>query len=303
MLKQVTKIGFRILLGAMFMFSGIIKLYPIETFELTFVDLGVASWTFAPFMARLVISLEVGVGALLIVGAWKKRILHVALGLLSLFALYLIYLLLAKGSDVNCGCFGEAIPMTPIESLLKNALFAAMCIVLVLFDKVRETLKWQTWVGVFLVLFSITIPFVLNPVKLSDNVHASVEPFELDITDIPKHFIDGDSLALNAGEVIVAFFSVSCKHCKNVAYKLSIAQEKYDLPRIVTVFIGKEEKLPDFWKDSNSNFPHVFFKDKRVFKITSGKFPTIMHIKEGLVINHWTGSTFTYAEVEKLSLP
>jgi uncharacterized membrane protein YphA (DoxX/SURF4 family) len=299
---RIIILGLRLLVGLMFIISGIIKLYPIETFELTFVDLGIVSWSVAPFVARLLVSVEIVLGCLLIFGIWRQVMIRLALGLLLIFSVYLSYLLINKGNDVNCGCFGQGIPMTPIESLLKNALFAAMCIVLVLFDKVRGTLKWQTWVGFFLILLSIAAPFVLNPVKLSDNVHQSVEPFELDIAGIPKHFIDGDSLALNDGEVIVAFFSVSCKHCKNVAYKLSIAQEKYDLPRIVTVFIGKEEKLPDFWKDSNSNFPHVFFKDKRVFKITSGKFPTIMHIKEGLVINHWTGSTFTYEEVEKLSL-
>ena len=156
--------------------------------------------------------------------------------------------------------------------------------------------------GLVAILLSIVTPFILNPVRLSNNFHGSEEPFELDITGIPKHFIDGDSLALNDGEVIVAFLSVTCKHCKTAAYMLEIAKRKYNLPSVVAVFIGDEEKLPKFWSESNSDFPYVFFANKRIYKITSGKFPTIMHMKDGLVMNHWTGSTFTYAEVEKLSL-
>ncbi len=290
----------RILLGSMFVFSGIIKLYPIETFELSFVDLGVASWSVAPFMARLLISVEIGVGALLILGVWQRRMLQIALGLLSVFTLYLIYLLLAKGNDMNCGCFGEAIPMTPLESLLKNMIFAGVGSWLLWRLEFSALKSWKKWTGYGIIGVAIATPFILYPVLLEQNVHAATEPFELDITDIPKHVIDGDTIALNEGEAIVAFLSVSCKHCKNVAYKLSIAQEKYDLPRIVTIFIGKEEKLPEFWKASNSEFPHVFFKDKRVFKITSGKFPTIMHLQDGKVINHWTGGTFTANEIEKL---
>ena len=65
-------------------------------------------------------------------------------------------------------------------------------------------------------------------------------------------------MALNQGEVVVAFLSVTCSHCKTAAYKLAIAEKKYNMPRVVTVFIGKEEKLPKFWEESNSEFPYVF---------------------------------------------
>lgn len=299
---RIAVIIIRLVVGLMFIFSGLIKLYPIETFELTFVDLGLVSWSGSPFVARFLISIEILVGVLLLFGVWRQKVIRVALGLMLLFSVYLTYLLLDKGNDVNCGCFGQGIPMTPIESLFKNALFATLCIVLVFFDKVKENLKWQIWVGLVAILLSIVTPFILNPVRLSNNFHGSEEPFELDITGIPKHFIDGDSLALNDGEVIVAFLSVTCKHCKTAAYMLEIAKRKYNLPRVVAVFIGDEEKLPKFWLESNSDFPYVFFANKRIYKITNGKFPTIMHMKDGLVMNHWTGSTFTYAEVEKLSL-
>ncbi|MGY8953134.1 MAG: MauE/DoxX family redox-associated membrane protein [Flavobacteriales bacterium] len=298
---KIAVIIMRISVGLMFVFSGLIKLDPIEIFELTFVDLGFVSWSGAPFVARFLISVEFLLGALLLFGVWQQKTIRASLVLMVLFSVYLIYLLVDKGNDVNCGCFGQGIPMTPIEALFKNGLFGAICIALILFDKVVETEKWKKALGVVLILLSIATPFILNPVQLSNNVHALVEPFELDITGIPKHFIGSDSMALNDGEVIVAFLRASCKHCKTAAYKLTIAQRKYDLPRVVAVFYGNEEKLPKFWAESNSDFPNVFFPNKRIYKITRGIFPTIMYMKDGLVMDHWTGSTFTYKEVEKLS--
>ncbi|MBL4623990.1 MAG: hypothetical protein JKY42_02435 [Flavobacteriales bacterium] len=292
----------RIVLASMFIFSGLVKLYPIEIFELTFIDLGIASGSSAPFVARLLIGLEILLGGLLLFGIWRQEVLRVSLWLIGAFSIYLIWLLVAKGNGVNCGCFGEQIPMTPVESLIKNSLFAGICAVLIRYDTVFETPKWKKWIGRLVILLSIATPFVLNPVRLVDNTHTSVDPYELDISGIPRHFIEGDSIALSQGEVIVAFFSVTCGHCKNAAYKLTIAEKKYNLPRVVTVFIGKEEKLSRFWEESNSEFPHVFFPDKRVFKITSGKFPTIMYLKDGYVTKQWTGDTFAYSEIEKLKL-
>ena len=53
-------------MGLVFIYSGYTKLYPIEPFEFTFVDLGIAGWKSAPFIARFMIGLEFLIGFLLI---------------------------------------------------------------------------------------------------------------------------------------------------------------------------------------------------------------------------------------------
>lgn len=292
----------RMLLGLMFIFSGFIKLFPIETFELTFVDLGIASWTTAPFIARMLIAMEASIGVLLVFGIQKRRMVITSLGLLLVFSVYLVFLLVDRGNDVNCGCFGQGIPMTPIESLFKNALFFVFGGVILYWKDDFIKRKWQKWVGIIGAFVCVALPFVLNPIQLSTATsHDLKEPFLLDITNIPKHVIDGDSLRLDEGEVIVAFLSVTCRHCKNAAYKLQIAKDKNkDLPRVATVFIGKKEKIDAFWEESNSRLPYVFFPDRRVYKITNGIFPTIFYLKDGYVEKHWTGESFTYEELEKL---
>ena len=59
-------------MGMVFLYSGYTKLYPIEPFELTFVDLGIGGWRLAPFIARFMIGLEFMIGLLLMLSLYIK---------------------------------------------------------------------------------------------------------------------------------------------------------------------------------------------------------------------------------------
>ncbi|MGZ3866818.1 MAG: MauE/DoxX family redox-associated membrane protein, partial [Bacteroidia bacterium] len=74
MVKKIILCVLCILMGAVFVFSGYTKLNPIEPFEYTFVDLGVAGWRLAPFVARLFISLEFFIGALFLLNIKIKAV-------------------------------------------------------------------------------------------------------------------------------------------------------------------------------------------------------------------------------------
>src|ERR1700740_729930 len=63
---RILKIILALLLGAVYIFSAYSKLFPIEPFEYTFVDVGISSWKLSPFMARTVIGLEFFIGLLFI---------------------------------------------------------------------------------------------------------------------------------------------------------------------------------------------------------------------------------------------
>ena len=101
----------RIIVGLVFIVSGLAKLYPIEPFENIFIDLGISNWTLAPFMARLVIAFEIFLGAAIVFSLWlKNKVYFLAQGTLLFFTGYLIYLLFTKGNNVDCGCFGRRYP-------------------------------------------------------------------------------------------------------------------------------------------------------------------------------------------------
>src|SRR6187402_3624166 len=81
----------RVILGLLFIFSGVVKINPIEPFELKFVELGVANWALAPYFARIIVGIEFFLGAMLILNIKPKFTLYATLSLLIFFTAYLTY--------------------------------------------------------------------------------------------------------------------------------------------------------------------------------------------------------------------
>ncbi|MCS6824247.1 MAG: hypothetical protein NZ529_08120 [Cytophagaceae bacterium] len=112
----------RILVCALFIFSGVAKLLPIEAFEKQLVDLGFANWCNVFYLSRSIISVEIFLGlAFLQSNYLKKIIIPSTMGLLIIFCIHLTIEIFNKGANAgNCGCMGQLIPMTPLEALIKN---------------------------------------------------------------------------------------------------------------------------------------------------------------------------------------
>ena len=60
-------------IGLLFIVSAATKIYPMEPFEYQFVDIGIASWKTAPFIARFFIGVEFFLGMLLILNIFLKK--------------------------------------------------------------------------------------------------------------------------------------------------------------------------------------------------------------------------------------
>jgi len=114
----------RFLVAALFVFSAIAKMFPLWAFEKQLVDLGLMSWCNAYYFARLLIALELALGVAIIQPHFLKRIvLPSTILLLVLFCIHLTIEMVKHGAmNGNCGCFGQLIPMTPLEAFIKNLL-------------------------------------------------------------------------------------------------------------------------------------------------------------------------------------
>ena len=66
----------RVIVGATFVFSGVAKLFPIEPFEIVFVDLGIENFFIASIIARFIIALEIFLGLSIIFDSWFKDIIY-----------------------------------------------------------------------------------------------------------------------------------------------------------------------------------------------------------------------------------
>ena len=122
--KQVVW-GIRILVSALFVLSAVAKLYPsplmgITGFEAKYLSSVGIEGGLAKVVSRLLIGFEFTLAILLLLPYYLKKIIFPAtIGLIAVFTVHL-FVQVIQGDASNCGCFGELIPMTPLEALIKN---------------------------------------------------------------------------------------------------------------------------------------------------------------------------------------
>ena len=112
----------RILVSALFLLSAVAKSFPIWAFEKQLVDLGIIDWCYAPHLARLIIALETAIAIAILQKHYLKTfVIPVTIILLIGFCAHLGIQMVEHGAmNGNCGCFGQLIPMTPLEAFIKN---------------------------------------------------------------------------------------------------------------------------------------------------------------------------------------
>ena len=132
----------RIFVGAMFIFSGFVKLVdPIgsqykfeEYFSQSVLDMEYLVPYALTFSIVLILA-EIMLGVVLLLGYKAKATLWSLLGITTIF-LFLTWYSAYYNKVTDCGCFGDAIKLTPWETFYKNIILIVL-ILLMLF-KVKE---------------------------------------------------------------------------------------------------------------------------------------------------------------------
>lgn len=258
------------LLSGLFFLSGIVKLFPVELFEYTFVDLGLANWQGAPFVARMFIAFELVLAMVLLV-PMRKFLLS---GLVTCFVflmvmnVYLIWQWLVYGNQGNCGCFGMLIPMTPAQSLQKNIGMSGLCIGVFLLRKNLFTLPFRNkLVLMVMLIISILLPFVVNPVTPSSMQANREYKVNLQLSLLKhKPLFDFDK-----GKYMVAFLSLTCPHCKLAAYKLALMKKQNPKIPVFLFLNGEPENEARFFAETRAiHLPHAYMSFKEGFVENAG---------------------------------
>ena len=137
--------------GLLFIFSGLIKVndplgfgYKLqeyfEVFHLNFLS----GW--ATGIAIVLCVLEIVLGALLLFGFWRNQITKGLLTLIIFFT-FLTFVSAAFKVVTSCGCFGDAIPLTPWQSFSKDLVLLVLIIYLFIhrekINPITTNSRWQ----------------------------------------------------------------------------------------------------------------------------------------------------------------
>ena len=176
-LKLIVQLS-RIFVGAMFIFSGFVKLVdPIgsqykfeEYFGESVLNLEFLIPYALPFSIVLII-IEIMLGVALLLGYKPKSTVLSLLGLTSLF-LFLTWYSAYYNKVTDCGCFGDAIKLTPWETFWKNVILIGLILLLLIrVQNVKEIFPKKLnafLILVALVSFSYTTYYVLNHLPIID---------------------------------------------------------------------------------------------------------------------------------------
>ena len=156
-------VAMRWLLGGVFIFSGLVKCVdPVGTS--VFVDKYLATYsleTLLPLSLAIAVAIamvEVIMGILLVIGVLRRYITLAATILLLLFTV--VTLLSATVLPIgDCGCFGDAVKLTPWQTFFKNLVLLPMAFV-VWRDSDSEQLQWRR--VAIVVAAAAMVPLTIN---------------------------------------------------------------------------------------------------------------------------------------------
>lgn len=243
-MKRNLQLIIRVIISTLFLFSAFAKLYPTAMYGITkvfeegqLIPMGFSE-DLAPYFSRFIIAVEFFIAfAILQRNYLKKIIIPSSILLIVVFSLHLIYQIFL-GDIENCGCFGELIPMSPLQALIKNII--TLSVLGYLYKNIEENKDNNLSKLCIQLLTILLLMFAFIPVQtVGKNKRVSTFS-EYVISDIN----------VNEGKKILCFFDAGCEHCMEVAKSLTnLSGEIEYFPQIHIIFSNsEEEKIPNFFE-------------------------------------------------------
>lgn len=317
MKNQQISVALKLIISLLFVTSAISKLFPIWAFETQLMSLGLANLNMAQYAARFIIGLELSIGLCYLQKNHIKRvIIPITIVLLILFCVHLIFQMIQNGAIAgNCGCFGELIPMTPLEALIKNII--TIFILYVLYKKIPVDNNDKEYIPIIILLISMLLVLLLfpiyvktkttSPIVIRDTIfinniqihkpviNPSVEGSKKSVENpiVPKPHISvfhnynnfsGTTAQINLdyGKHIICLMNANCDHCKEVALELNRLNKTKKIPPICIFFLDEEtEEIPTFFKTIGTTYPYKILSLEEFRDLTNMSFPSVFYMWNG----------------------
>lgn len=275
-----------VLVGAFFVLSALVKLYPIEILEIAIVETGFVGWSLASVTARLLIGSELFIGVFLMTN-FKTKLFSILAGLsLFIFTIYLVVLLIAQGNNINCNCMGLFMVMNPIESMVKNVILFCLLTLLYFKNTSIRIKKENLVIGIITVIIFI-IPFMVNPITFEKGKYEinSNENRKMDFSIIYSNSdIEQPKIDLTTGKHLVGFFSSTCQHCVVSGYNLKVLFNQHPEWSMYFFINGDDADLAHFHTLTKSeSVPHSKLPGKELLLMAGNKLPAIFLINNSSI--------------------
>jgi uncharacterized membrane protein YphA (DoxX/SURF4 family) len=162
----------RILTGLLFIFSGLVKAidpkglaYKMQEFFEAWSGSGFMPGMMKTFgdhalaFSIIMITLEVIVGVALLIG-WQKKLTAWILLLLMLFFTFLTSYVLFTGKIRACGCFGDCIPLTPVQTFTKDIILLVLALFILINTKYIRPIAKPLFMFLYMLAATLLVLFL-----------------------------------------------------------------------------------------------------------------------------------------------
>ena len=287
----------RVLISALFFVSAVAKMYPspeiglIKYFEIKQLVQGLGfNEILAQYFSRSIIAFEFFIAISVLLNNYLKRIIYpISILLLVAFTTHLTYLVF-QGNDGNCGCFGELIPMTPLEAIIKNII--TILIIYFLYHKTPKNLSSNFRSLIILMLSCLLFMFIYVPLRSNQKVQENTKMSLNQVTSTYSKYISQTDI--DSGEKILCFFAPGCDHCQFAAKQIKELQNNIeDFPEVYIVFLEEEpEKIPKFLNKAGADFKYEIMDILNFMEVFGFDYdtPGIVYLNNGNVLEFFHGT-------------
>lgn len=331
---------FRIVIGSLFIVSAISKLFPIEAFDSAIVNQEITNWNIAPYLSRFIISVELFLGISFFITPFVKKIaVPFSFLLLLVFCVHLTYLIATGSGSKNCGCFGELIPMSSLESLIKNLVLFFLLFLLNKYFLFEKQLNYSFAFAVFSIVFAgMFLIFQVKPYnippkdetkELKNNSVVTFSPAQSqkksDVDQVTtetsieeqktsneklkiksvfasfREFSENQMVNLDKGIKLVCLFSLDCEDCMETAHKMGNAKKEWsNFPPLYILFLGSEDQVNNFFDAAAITFPYKIISPQSFFPLIKNYPPRIVLLNNGNIIGDWGYESFSLDNLKKV---
>ena len=237
---------------------------------------------------------------------------------------------LSGGNSGNCGCFGELLPMTPIEAIIKN--IVAVGLLAYLFKLLPKDAKnGNFWVTTTVLFATILAIFMLAPIQppasnfsVSNPEETTTDTTQITTVDTTAAIVTKDTIKkidptkeaikvelnepekhksgytqyfskIDTGRKTLCFFVPGCDHCRTAAKELTeLRKTNKNFPEISVIFMNEEADLiPDFFKETGAEYPYKIIEVIPFWKVLGdGKdTPGVKYLWNGNEYKYYWGIT------------
>ena len=274
---------------------------------------GYLNWMPLGFLTPLSKAIGVGLalfetllGAAIITGVWKKAVALVSLVVLGGFTV-LTFILWIANPSMDCGCFGQAIHLTHLQSLLKNVVLLALwCAAYLPLSRLENPgkIKYVSFtltaisVAAFTVWSLLGIPMMdFTPYAPGERLtpewdEETAEPLTLPFCDASDEYLD--SLAFGHAVLIVSAYEpddLSGERLEDIGALIQEASECGYRPLLLAA--SAPDEIP--WADS-ALADRTYFADARTLMTLNRSNGGATILRGGQIIRKWAVRSLPGAE-------